>query len=113
MKSLAVSSMKISWQRRSDIFNPSVLHSEVPNYFNQTTVIPVPKKNKVVCLNDCPPLVLTSTIIKCFERLVMAYINSSIPASLEPLQFAYVPQQVHRICHLAGRFDSATRVGLN
>eukprot|EP00061_Rhincodon_typus_P003049 g19157.t1 len=27
--------------------------------------------------------------MKCFERLVMAHINSSLPACLDPLQFAY------------------------
>jgi hypothetical protein len=33
----------------------------------------------------------TSIAIKCFERLVMAYINT-IP-SLDPLQFAYCPNR--------------------
>ncbi|XP_051881682.1 uncharacterized protein LOC127575722 [Pristis pectinata] len=32
---------------------------------------------------------MTSTITKCFERLVMARINSSVPDNLDPLQFAY------------------------
>jgi hypothetical protein len=27
--------------------------------------------------------------MKCFERLVMAHINSIIPETLDPLQFAY------------------------
>ena len=27
--------------------------------------------------------------MKCFERLVMAHINTIIPESLDPLQFAY------------------------
>jgi hypothetical protein len=27
--------------------------------------------------------------MKCFERLVMAHINSTIPDILDPLQFAY------------------------
>eukprot|EP00061_Rhincodon_typus_P006954 g28115.t1 len=27
--------------------------------------------------------------MKCFERLVMTHINSSLPASFDPLQFAY------------------------
>jgi hypothetical protein len=29
--------------------------------------------------------------MKCFERLVMAHINTIIPETLEPLQFAYHP----------------------
>eukprot|EP00061_Rhincodon_typus_P011934 g37313.t1 len=34
-------------------------------------------------------MVLTSTVMKCFERLVMAHINSSLPACLDPLHFIY------------------------
>ncbi|KAI3371224.1 hypothetical protein L3Q82_023533, partial [Scortum barcoo] len=36
---------------------------------------------------------LTSTIMKCFERLVKLFITSSIPDSLDPLQFAYRPNR--------------------
>eukprot|EP00061_Rhincodon_typus_P013670 g40192.t1 len=32
---------------------------------------------------------LTSIIMKCFERLVMGHTNCSLPACLDPLQFAY------------------------
>eukprot|EP00061_Rhincodon_typus_P016070 g44089.t1 len=42
-----------------------------------------------VCLNDYHPVALTSIIVKCFERLVMDCINSSLPTCLSPLQFAY------------------------
>jgi hypothetical protein len=31
--------------------------------------------------------------MKCFERLVMAQINTSIPETLDPLQFAYRPNR--------------------
>ena len=31
--------------------------------------------------------------MKCFERLVMAYINTIIPETLDPLQFAYHPNR--------------------
>eukprot|EP00061_Rhincodon_typus_P009385 g32854.t1 len=51
---------------------------------------PVPMKAHAVCLTDYRPVVLTSTIMKCFERLVVANINSSLPACLDPLQFAYL-----------------------
>ncbi|XP_051899168.1 uncharacterized protein LOC127585608 [Pristis pectinata] len=72
-----------------DIFNLSLLQSQVPTCFKKTTIIPVPKKSKVTCLNDYRPVALTSTIMKCFERLVMARINSSLPDNRDPLQFAY------------------------
>lgn len=34
-------------------------------------------------------MALTSTIIKCLERLVMAPLKSNLPSSLDLLQFAY------------------------
>ncbi len=38
-------------------------------------------------------LALTSTVMKVFERLVKNHICSSIPATLDPLQFAYRPNR--------------------
>ena len=49
----------------------------------------MPKEAKVTCLNDYGPLELTSVAMKCLERLVMAHINSILPDTLDPLQFAY------------------------
>eukprot|EP00061_Rhincodon_typus_P006828 g27871.t1 len=69
----------------TDIFNFSFLQSEVTTYFMKTTIILVPKKIYATCLNDYP---LTSIIMKSFERLVMAHINSNLPTCLDPLQFA-------------------------
>ncbi|KAI3376975.1 hypothetical protein L3Q82_000212 [Scortum barcoo] len=53
------------------------------------------EKPKIQCLNlnDYRPVALTSTIMKCFERLVRSFITSSIPDSLDPLQFAYRPNR--------------------
>ena len=34
-----------------------------------------------------------SVAMKCFERLVMAHINSILPDTLDPLQFAYHPDR--------------------
>ena len=42
-----------------------------------------------MCLNEYCPVALTSIIMKCFERLVMARINSSLLGYLDPRQFAY------------------------
>ncbi|KAI3367303.1 hypothetical protein L3Q82_008344 [Scortum barcoo] len=52
-----------------------------------------PRKPKSSRLNDYRPVALTSTIMKCFERLVKSFITSSIPDSLDPLQFAYRPNR--------------------
>eukprot|EP00061_Rhincodon_typus_P004878 g23649.t1 len=73
----------------TDIFNLSLLQGKVPICFKTTTITPVPKKARVMCLNNYRPVALTSLIMKCFERLVMAHINSSLPACLNPLQCAY------------------------
>ncbi len=49
--------------------------------------------SKPSCLNDYRPVALTSTVMKVFERLLKKHIYSSIPATLDPLQFAYRPNR--------------------
>ncbi len=56
-----------------------------------TTIIPVPMKSPVSCLNDYRPIALTPIIMKCFERLVMHKIKTRLLNTLDPLQFAYRP----------------------
>ena len=73
----------------TDIFNRSLLQSVVPTCFKHSTLVPVPKKKIITCPNDYRPVALTSIIMKCFERLVKTFITSSLPDSLDPLQFAY------------------------
>lgn len=70
-----------------DIFNFSLIQSEVPTCVKKTTIIPVSKKTMVTHLDDSYPMALTSTTMKCFKRLGMALI--SLPGSLDPLQFAH------------------------
>jgi hypothetical protein len=65
----------------------------IPACFKQTTIVPVTKNTKVTCLNDYRPVALTFVAMKCFERLVMAHINTIIPGTLYPLQFAYRPNR--------------------
>ena len=67
----------------------SLIESVIPTCFKQTTIVPVPKDTKANCLNDYRPVALTSIAMKCFERQVMAHINTIIPETLDPLQFAY------------------------
>uniref|UniRef100_A0A4W5RMB7 Reverse transcriptase domain-containing protein n=1 Tax=Hucho hucho TaxID=62062 RepID=A0A4W5RMB7_9TELE len=71
----------------------SLIESVIPTCFKQTTIVPVPKNTKATCLNDYRPVALTSVAMKCFERLVMAHINTIIPETLDPLQFAYRPNR--------------------
>ncbi len=65
----------------------------VPTPFKKSVIIPVPKNSKPSCLNDYRPVALTSTVMKVFERLLKKHICSSIPATLDPLQFAYRPNR--------------------
>ena len=77
----------------TDIFNMSLIESVIPTCFKQTTIVPVPKNTKATCLKYYRPVALTSIAMKCFERLVMAHINPIIPATLDPVQFAYCPNK--------------------
>ncbi len=61
----------------------------VPSCFKKSTIVPIPKKNKITWLNNWRPVALTPIFSKCFEKLVRDYICSVLPASLDPLQFAY------------------------
>ncbi len=70
------------------IFNRSLELCEVPSYFKCATIFPVPKKLKMTDLNDYRPVALTSVAMKSFERMVMAYLDTTGPF-LGPLQFAY------------------------
>ncbi len=73
----------------TDIFNLSLFLSVVPSCFKKSTIVPIPKKNKITCMNDSRPVALTPIFSKCFEKLIRDYICSVLPASLDPLQFAY------------------------
>jgi hypothetical protein len=73
----------------TDIFNLSLTESVIPTCFKQTTIFPLPKKAKVTSLNDYRPVAL----MKCFERLVMAHINTIIPETLDPCQYVCRPNR--------------------
>ncbi len=74
----------------TSIFNKSLATSVVPTLFKKSVIIPVPKNSKPSCLNDYRPVALTSTVMKVFERLLKKHICSSIPATLDPFQFAQI-----------------------
>ncbi len=71
------------------IFNLSLSLSLVPSCFKKSTIVPISKKNKITCFNDWRPVALTPIYSKCFEKLIRDHICSVLPASLDPLQFAY------------------------
>ncbi len=74
-------------------YSERIATSVVPTSFKKSVIIPVPKNSKPSCLNDYRPVALTSTVMKVFERLLKKHICSSIPATLDPLQFAYRPNR--------------------
>ncbi|KAI3358148.1 hypothetical protein L3Q82_003149 [Scortum barcoo] len=63
----------------TDIFNTSLRQAIVPSGFKAATIIPVPKKSSPSCFNDYRPVALTPIIMKCFERLVLSHIKSTLP----------------------------------
>eukprot|EP00061_Rhincodon_typus_P005060 g24079.t1 len=73
----------------TDIFTLPILRAKVSTCFKNSTIIPVSKKTHAMCHNDYRPIALTSIIMKCFKRLVMPHINSSLPTCLDPVRFAY------------------------
>ncbi|KAK2899377.1 hypothetical protein Q8A73_012506 [Channa argus] len=77
----------------TDIFNISLSSNVVPTCLKTTTIVPMPKKSIVSCLNDYRPIALTPIVMKCFERLVMRHIRTQLPTSMDPMQFAYRPNR--------------------
>ncbi len=51
----------------TDIFNLSLSLSVVPSCFKKSTIVPIPKKNKITCLNDWRPVALTPIFSKCLR----------------------------------------------
>ncbi|KAF7646089.1 hypothetical protein LDENG_00193790 [Lucifuga dentata] len=77
----------------TDIFNTSLNQAIVPSCFKTATIIPVPKKSTITCLNDYRPVALTPIMMKCFERLIKQHMVSKLPSGFDPCQFAYRPNR--------------------
>ena len=73
----------------STIYNWSLRECHLPSVFKKSIIIPVPKRSPVTCLNDYRPIALTSIVMRYLETIVRVYIQSNLPASLDPYQFAY------------------------
>ncbi|KAK3514122.1 hypothetical protein QTP70_005121 [Hemibagrus guttatus] len=50
-----------------NIFKISLSSAVVPTCLKTMTIVPVPKKSTVSCLNDYRPIALTPIVMKCFE----------------------------------------------
>ena len=73
----------------TDMFNVSLSQCIVPQCFKKSTIIPVPKKCSVSCLNDYMPVDLTYVVMKTLERLVLRFLKSIIGPMLDRFKFAY------------------------
>lgn len=62
------------------IFNLSLLSA---------TIMPLPKTAATDSMNDYRPVPLAPIVKKCFERMVLQHINTSLPPTFDSHQFAY------------------------
>ncbi|KAK3564063.1 hypothetical protein QTP86_007519 [Hemibagrus guttatus] len=67
----------------TDTFNISLSSAIVPTCLKTMTIVPVPKKSTVSCLDDYHPIALTPIVMKSFQTQLLP--------SLDPLQFVYHP----------------------
>ncbi|KAK7909723.1 hypothetical protein WMY93_014407 [Mugilogobius chulae] len=61
----------------------------VPRQWKESTIIPLPKKNKPQDLQDYRPIALTSVLCKCMERVLADQLVSELTNKLDQFQFAY------------------------
>ena len=103
----------------TQIFNWSLKISVVPSCFKMSNITPVPKKSSPESLNDYRPVALTSCVMKCFEKIVLKFMNTLLPPCFDTFQFAYrekrstddaIAINVHELLTHAERRDSYSRV---
>ena len=73
----------------SFIFNESIKQHTCPRVWKTSEIVPVPKKQKILQLNDLRPIALTSVLVKCLERLILTIILPKVTQFQDPCQFAY------------------------
>ena len=71
------------------ILNLSIRVSEIPSIWKKSELIPVPKKDKIIELNDLRPVALTSVPMKCAERIILRKVKTFFNPFQDPYQFAY------------------------
>ena len=71
------------------IFKKSWEIHTIPTIWKTSEIMPIPKKEKVLCNNDLRPVTLTSIIMKCFEKIFLRCLLAEVHPSLDSHQFAY------------------------
>lgn len=80
--------MQISWQRYSATSLTSPCLQALFSFYVRHHCV-FPQENCYHQPNDYRPVALTSTVMKCCEKLVLRHIKSSLPPTLDQHQFAY------------------------
>ncbi len=91
----------------------SVPLSVVPSCFKKSTIVPIPKKNKITCLNDLWPVALTPIFSKCFENLlhILNRLNKYWETILIYLNFHFTPfLKTPNKLGCSHRYDTNSRV---
>ena len=64
--------LRMCFEQLGSIFSFIMIESlsqhSLPSVWKQFEIIPVPKKENVIELNDLRPIALTSVVMKCMER---------------------------------------------
>lgn len=71
------------------MINWSLSQSIVPTCLKSSTIVHLPKKPHVSCLNDCRSVALTLMEMKCLEKLVREHTTSLLSQSFDPYQLTY------------------------
>lgn len=62
---------------------------QIPTIWKTSTVIPVPMSKDSKELKDFRPVVLTSLVMKNFEKIIKNFVVCSVAGKLDPLQITY------------------------
>ena len=77
----------------SQLFTGSLKENTVPFTWKTSVICPVQNNNKKQkrnpCLNDYRLIAMTSTVMTCFERIILHQLMKHTKPHLDPYQFAY------------------------
>ncbi|KAK3524760.1 hypothetical protein QTP86_002555 [Hemibagrus guttatus] len=75
------------------IMHESYSTAQWPTLWKNSTIIPLPKKPRPLELNHYRPVALTAIASKCYEKLILRTILSTVNPQLDKNQFAYKARQ--------------------
>ena len=80
-------------RRFSTLLTWSLKDGIVPGVWKTSMICPIPKNNSPSGLSDYRPIVITSVVIKCFEKIVLHHLLDLTKGIQDPFQFAYKPNR--------------------